>query len=94
MKNIEYLADLIIDYGKTFYGSETPEYMAEQWVNALPEADLSDFHEWFDRGFWRPDVARALSDAGVYPWEVPANTAYDLCNGDLPIATFLRARRY
>ena len=94
MKNIEYLTDLIIHYGKTFYGSETPEYRASQWVRALPKADLSDFHEWFDCGFWAPDVARALSDAGVYPWEVTPNTAYDLCSGDLSVAAFLKARRY
>ena len=94
MKNIKYLADLIIDYGKTFYWPETPEYMASQWVKALPGAGVSDFHEWFDRGFWVPDVARALSDAGVYPCEVTPNTAYDLCSGDLSVAVFLKARRY
>lgn len=94
MKNIEHLADLIVDYGETFYGSETPEYMAEQWVKALPEEDLPGFREWLDRGFWSPDVARALSDAGIYPWEVPANTAYDLCNGDLSVAPFPESRRY
>ena len=94
MENSKYFADLIIDYGKTFYGSETPEYMASQWIEALPKASLSDFHEWFDRGFWDPDIAESLSDAGVFPWEVRSDTAYDLCNGDLPIDTFLRARRY
>lgn len=94
MKNIDDLADLIRDSGRTFYGSETPEYVASQWVEALPGADLPDFHEWFCRGFWAPDVARALSGAGVFPWEVPANTAYDLCNGDLPVAVFLQSRRY
>ena len=94
MENIKYLADLIIDFGHTFYGSETPEYMAAQWVEDLPEADLSDFHEWFKHGFWAPDVARALADAGVYPWEVPADTAYDLCNGDMSVALFLKSRRY
>lgn len=94
MENIEDLEDLIRDSGRAFYGSETPEYMASQWVKALPKADLADFHEWFCRGFWVPDVARALSDAGVFPWEVPANTAYDLCNGDFSVATFLRVRRY
>lgn len=94
MKNIDDLADLVRDSGKAFYGSETPEYMASQWVKALPQADLSDFHEWFDRGFWSPDIAKDLSDAGVFPWEVPSGTAYDLCHGDLSIAVFLRARRY
>ena len=94
MKNIKHLADLIADYGETFYGSETSEYMATQWIEALPKADLSDFHEWFGRGFWAPDVARALSDAEVYPREVPSNTAYDLCNGDLSVAAFLKTRRY
>lgn len=94
MTNTEYLADLIIDYGKTFYGSETPEYVASLWIEALPKADLSDFHEWFRCGVWDPDVARALSDAGVYPWEVPAHTAYELCNGDLSVELFLKAWRY
>ena len=94
MKNTKDLADLIMDYGCTFHGSETPEYMASQWVRALPKADLSDFHRWFAKGFWAPDVARALSDAGVFPWEVPSNVAYDLCNGDLPVSLFLRTRRY
>lgn len=94
MENSKYLADLITDYGKTFYGSKTSEYMASQCVKALPEASLSDFHEWFDRGFWDPDIAESFSDAGASPWEVRSDTAYDLCNGDLPIATFLRARRY
>lgn len=94
MKNTEYLADLLIDYGRVFYGSETPEYMASQWVRALPKADLSDFHEWLDHGFWDPDVARALSDAGVFPWEVSSDVAYNLCNGDLPVSLFLRTRRY
>ena len=94
MKNAKYLADLITDHGGTFHGSEAPEYVASQWIRVLPEADLSDFHGWFDHGFWAPDVTRALSDAEVFPWEVPADTAYDLCNGDLPVAVFLKARRY
>lgn len=29
---------------------------------------------------------------GVYPWEVPANTAYDLCCGDLSVSLFLQTR--
>lgn len=94
MENSKYLADLIIDYGKTFYGSKTPEYMASQWVKTLPKASLSDFHEWFDRGFWDPDIAKSLSDAEVSPWEVRSDTAYDLCDGDLSLATFPQARRY
>lgn len=94
MRNIKYLADLIIDYGSTFYGHETPEHVAAQWLEALPEANLSDFHEWFDRGFWDQDVARALSDAGIHPWEVPSDTSYDLCSGDLPVALFLQSRRH
>ena len=92
MKNIEYLESLIIYYGRAFYGSKTPKYMASQWAKALPETSLSDFNKWFDRGFWDPDIARALSDAGVSPLEVPLGTAYDLCNGDLSVATFLQAR--
>lgn len=94
MNNIKYLADLITHYGRSFYGSETPEYMASQWAKALPKEDLLGFHEWFDHGFWDPDVARALSDAGVYPWEVPSDVVYDLCNGDLSVSLFLRTRRY
>ena len=93
MQNIKYLTGLIIDHGRVFYGSETPEYMASQWVEALPEADLQDFHEWFSHGFWAPDVARALSDMGVLPWEVPSNVVYDLCNGDLSVPLFLRTWR-
>lgn len=94
MKNTKDLASLILDHGETFYGSETPEYMASQWATALPEASLSDFREWFGRGFWDPDVARALADTGVSPWEVPADTAYRLCNGDMSVALFLQSRRY
>lgn len=93
MKNTDDLAGLIRGYGPTFYGSETPGYMASQWVRALPEASLSDFREWFDQGFWSPDVARALLDAGVFPREVPSNAAYDLCNGDIPVDLFLQDRR-
>lgn len=92
MENIKYLEDLILDHGKAFYGSKGPEYAAKKWVEALPNADLADFHEWFYRGFYVPEVAKALSDAGVYPWEVPANTAYDLCCGDLSVNLFLRTR--
>ena len=94
MQNIKYLADLIIDYGGVFYGNETPEHMASQWIEALPEADLSDFHEWFSRGFWAPDVAQGLSAAGVFPWEAPSNTVYNLCNGDISVAVFLRTREF
>lgn len=93
MKNIVDLAELLHDYGPRFYGVETPEYVASQWARALPKADLSDFHEWFDRGFCNPDVAGALWDAGVFPWEVPASTVYDLCNGVLSVALFLKSRR-
>jgi len=92
MKDIKYLEDLILDYGKTFYGSEGPGYAAKKWVEALPYADLADFHEWFHRGFWSPDVAKALSNADVYPWEVTSSTAYDLCNGDLEVRTYLSQR--
>lgn len=88
MTNTKYLSNLIVDYGETFYGAETPEYMASRWVEALPEADLTEFREWFDCGFWEPDVARALSDARVHPWEVSASTAYDLCNNDLSTSSF------
>lgn len=92
METIKYLEDLILDYGRRFYGPEGPEYAAKRWVEALPNADLPDFHEWFYRGFWSPDVARALSNAGIYPWEVTSSTAHDLCCGDLPISRFLQIR--
>ena len=92
MENIKYLEDLILDYGSRFYGPEGPEYAAKRWVEALPNADLSDFYEWFYRGFWAPDVARALSNAGIYPWEVTSSTAYDLCCGDLSVDLFLQTR--
>jgi hypothetical protein len=92
MKDTKYLEDLILDYGKAFYGSKGPEYAAKKWVEALPNADLRHFYEWFDHGFWAPEVARALSDAGVYPREVTANTAYDLCCGELSVDLFLRTR--
>lgn len=92
MENIKCLEDLILDYGKGFYGSEGPGYAAKKWVEALPKASLADFHEWFYRGFWSPDVAKALSDADVYPWEVTPSTAYDLCCGDLAVSLFLSWR--
>lgn len=75
MKDIKYLEDLILDFGRAFYGSESPEYAAKRWVEALPSESLADFHEWFYRGFWSPDVAKALSDAGSYPCEVTPSTA-------------------
>lgn len=94
MKNITDLAGLIRDYGPSLYGSDTPEYIAALWAEALPGADLVTFHEWFDRGFWNPTVARELSAAEVSPWEVPHNEVYDLCNGDLSVAVFLHARGF
>ena len=92
MKNIVDLAGLISEYGPILYGTETPEYVASQWAEALPGADLATFHEWFDRGFWNPEVARELFGAGISPWDVPANTIYDLCNGDLEVSVFLQGR--
>ena len=94
MKNILDLAGLLRDYGPRFYGAETPEYVATLWAEILPGSDLGTFHEWFDRGFWNPEVARGLSAAGVFPWEVPSNTVYDLCNGDLSVVAFLRTRGF
>lgn len=94
MKDTTDLAELIRGYGTALYGNETPEEIASQWAEALPGASQAHFQEWFDLGFWSPDVARALSNAGVFPWEVPSNTAYDLCNGDLSVSLFLQARRY
>lgn len=92
MKNIADLAGLIREYGPIFYGAETPEYVASQWAQAIPSADLATIHGWLDWGFWNPKVAHELSSAGVFPWEVPADTIYDLCNGDLEVSMFLRER--
>ena len=94
MKNIAELAELIRDYGSTFYGSETPEYVASQWVEALPQASLSDIREWLDWGFWDPYVVQELSDAKVSPWDVPEDAIYDLCNGDLGVETCLRGKEF
>lgn len=94
MKNITNLIELICEYGPRLYGDETPEYAAALWAEALPGADLATFHEWFDRGFWDPIVAQQVAAAGIYPWEVPSSTVYDLCNGDLSVAVFLRTRRF
>ena len=92
MENIQQLADLITEYGETFCGSERPEYVAPQWIEALPGADIQDFRQWFDRGFWSPEVAGALANAGISPWEVRGDAVYDLCNGDSPTDSFLRAQ--
>lgn len=94
MKNITDLAGLLYDHGPRFYGAETPEYVASQWAEALPEADLAVFHEWFDQGFWNPTVAQELSAAGILPWEVPSNTVYDLCNQDISVSVFFHTRRF
>lgn len=94
MKNITDLVELIRDYGPTIYGNETCEYVASQWVEALPKADLAEFHEWFDRRVWNPTVAQELSAAGISPWEVPANMIDDLCNGDLSVALFIDAMEF
>lgn len=94
MRNILDLAELLRDYGPSFYGNETPEYVATLWAEALPGSDLATFHAWFDRGFWNPTVVRELSAAGVPFWEVPSDTVYDLCNGDIKVAAFLRTRRF
>lgn len=89
MKNIEELVGLIRSYGEPFYGAESPEYMASEWVSALPEAGLSAFQEWLDCGFWVPDVARQLTDAGFFAWEIPADMVYDMCNGDCSVSSFI-----
>ena len=94
MKDTTDLADLICEYGTTLYGNEAPEEVASQWAEALPGASLAHFQGWFDQGFWSPDAAQALSNVGVFPWEVPSNTAYDLCNGDLSVSLFLQERGY
>lgn len=88
------LAGLIREYGTTLYGNETPEETASQWIEALPGASLSHFQGWFDRGFWSPSVAGELFSKGVYPWEVPSDTVYDLCNGDLKVSVFLHAKGF
>lgn len=94
MKDTTDLAELIREYGTTLYGNETPEEVASQWSEALPGAGLPHFQEWFDCGFWSPSVAGELYSKGVYPWEVPGNIVYDLCNGDLPASIFLQTRRH
>lgn len=94
MKNIVGLTELLCDYGPRFYRAETPEYVVSQWAEALPGADRAIFYEWFDQGFWNPTVPQELSTAGVFPWEVPSNTVYDLCNGDTGVTVFLRTRRF
>lgn len=90
METTKALAELIRDYGETFYGSESPEYIAQQWTTALPEAGLTTLREWLDEGFWVPEVARELTDNGIFPWEVPADIIYDLCNADLSVSEFIR----
>lgn len=92
MKVATDLARLIRDYGPAFYEPETPEYLAALWVEALPNANFATIREWLDWGFWDPPVARGLSDAGVFPWEVPADTIYDLCSKNLEVSAFLQER--
>lgn len=92
MSIITDIAELIREYGPTYYGAETPEYAAAQWAEAFPAADLSVIHEWISRGFWDPSVAQQIFRAGLYPWEVPSSTVYDLCNGDLLVSVYLRNR--
>lgn len=94
MKNTAELAGLIRDYSPALYGSETPEYVASQWVEALPQASLSDIREWLDWGFWNPYVVRELSNAEVFPWDAPEDTIYDLRNGDFDIEVVLCGKRY
>lgn len=94
MENTQHLAELIAEYGDTIYGSEEPEYVASQWAEALPEADLPTFRQWLSHGFWSPEVSGALSKAGISPQEIPADMVYDLCNNDLDIAHFSRVRKY
>lgn len=92
MRNIDGIAELLREYGPTYYGSETPEYAAAQWAEAFPNADLAVIHGWVDRGFWDPSVAQQIWRAGLYPWEFPSSTVYDLCNGDLTVPTYLLNR--
>lgn len=93
MKDIVDLAELIREYGPTLYGNEAPEEIALQWSEALPGVSLSHFQSWFDCGFWSPSVVRELFSNGFYPWDIPDNIVYDLCNGDLPVSIFLQARK-
>lgn len=90
MKNIEELVKLIRSYGGPFYGAESPEYMAQQWVGEFPGVEFDELREWLDEGFWAPEVARKLSDLGVIPWEIPADDIYDMCNGNLSVANFIK----
>ena len=92
MRNISDIAELLREYGPTYYGPETPEYAAAQWAEAFPNADLSVIHEWISQGFWDPSAAKQIFSAGLYPWEVPSSTVYDLCNGDLSAPVYLRNR--
>lgn len=89
MKNIEELVELTRSYGEPFYGAESPEYMAQQWVDAFPGVEFAELREWLDNGFWVPKIAKKLSNLGVIAWEVPAVDIYDMCNGDLSIADFM-----
>lgn len=89
MKNIEELVELIRSYGEPFYGAESPEHMAQQWVGEFPGAELDELRGWLDEGFWVPGIAKKLSDLGFIPWWIPADDIYDMCNGTLSIADFI-----
>lgn len=90
MKNIEELVELIRSYGETFYGAESPEYMAQQWVDEFPGVEFNELREWLDEGFWAPNIARKLSDLGVLPGEIPADDIYDMCNDSLSVTDFIK----
>lgn len=90
MKNIEELAGLIRSCGDPFYGAETPEYMAQQWVDEFPGVEFDELREWLDEGFWAPNIARKLSDLGVLPGEIPADGIYDMCNDNLSVIDFIK----
>ena len=89
MKNIDELVELIRSYGEPFYGAESPEYMAQQWVGAFPGVEFDELQEWIDEGFWVPRIAGKLSNLGVMAWEIPAVDIRDLCNGSLSVADFM-----
>ena len=90
MKNIEELVELIRSYGEPFYGAESPEYMAQQWVDEFPGVEFDELREWLDEGFWVPGIARKLNDLGAIPWEIPADNIYDMCNDNLSVADFIK----
>lgn len=61
MENIKEPAGLIGYYGEACYGSESPEYIVQQWDDTFPGIELSKLQKCIDEGFWRPEAARERS---------------------------------